>query len=1131
MALKRLSLPFSLFLLLSSLSFASATPLPPCSILTPTTILRPGVISPKVQELQRLLNQDPATQVSLVGAGSPGKETMKYGAGTLAAVKRFQEKYRSDILIPNNLSKGTGLFGPSTKNKLYTLYCREELPPTPVPPTTEPTPAPTPTPLPPTAPPTPAPTPTPIQGSCGSSNGQVFTTAPTTNLCSSGTPSSVLINSSSYVWSCIGTGGGSTATCSATQPVVTLPPLPSPTGTLTLATPSCIIPTGGSVCTIPVSWSISNPLSPSVRQGSTQFSSLSVGSSIPRSLTYGTTTFTLVDGSTTLDTKVATASCVAGTGWDGGGCRGTTAGNGNPPISPPKSAGKLLDGSYVSSAYASGCIPTMFPDYMDTDFGWSVRRVEPRDCAIVKESTPVFVWPSAPWPYPNPRDKDTPWTFTLLSSNGSVVYTTETLDPRLLLTNKVLSPGDYKWYVSYKSKGVTITSDKRRFYVSPEAVGNTIPSATTIISLASNKSHPRALPTDATFSEIAAKAKEGEYKTSYNGFLYQADKFVKEVPPPPPVEKKESDFPTMNDYWNWTSTLSTLSRKEHSVIRTLGYASYFTGSSTYANAGILRLVNLASWPTKGATSHATDDQANREIFVSLAEGLDLYADRLTPEQTAIIVTALKDRLQQAMADLPKFKSSSYDSHLVNTTKYMVVTLLYSIGTPGFSEAPTLLEEAWNAWITTQNAWGADGEWGNSTGYGWYAQITSTELIAVVRTITGINLSKWSAIKSDGINRIAFTAPAIKQMAPFGDDHEISTFYSGYTVDTYRLYAALTRNPIDEWYWRADPLNINKATLLNPLHYMLLGFKPSPVASTPPTANSYLLEDIGQVAIHSNTSDPNRSSLYFRSSRLGAMNHANADNNAFVFVSKGNMLFIPGGYYPYYNSPHHANVGRATRFKNALTFDGGIGQAEPVAEPTSPGAPILSAQGASARGKILNFIDTGVWGVATGDATLAYSGLKDKTYNIWNPLLSTAIRTVAYNRTEKVAIIYDYATSTKPRKWELNFNMLNAPTLLDSTLRIATGTSSGCVDVYNLSGSFAITKGFPIPPEDEHALWPDQYQARYSATTASTSLASVTVIREDCRSIPISITWKGNEASVSISGAAPIIFDRKTVIVP
>ena len=59
-------------------------------------------------------------------------------------------------------------------------------------------------------------TPTAVNGVCGSSNGGSFTSAPTTNLCSAGTASSVS-GSGPWSWSCVGSNGGTTATCSATK--------------------------------------------------------------------------------------------------------------------------------------------------------------------------------------------------------------------------------------------------------------------------------------------------------------------------------------------------------------------------------------------------------------------------------------------------------------------------------------------------------------------------------------------------------------------------------------------------------------------------------------------------------------------------------------------------------------------------------------------------------------------------------------------------------------------------------------------------------------------------------------------------------------------------------------------------
>lgn len=54
----------------------------------------------------------------------------------------------------------------------------------------------------------------PINGSCGSANGQTFSSAPTSGFCTTGT-ASTLNGSGPWAWSCTGSNGGSTANCSA----------------------------------------------------------------------------------------------------------------------------------------------------------------------------------------------------------------------------------------------------------------------------------------------------------------------------------------------------------------------------------------------------------------------------------------------------------------------------------------------------------------------------------------------------------------------------------------------------------------------------------------------------------------------------------------------------------------------------------------------------------------------------------------------------------------------------------------------------------------------------------------------------------------------------------------------------
>jgi hypothetical protein len=67
------------------------------------------------------------------------------------------------------------------------------------------------------------PAPTPVNGVCGSANSGTFAVAPVTNLCSAGTASAVA-GANPFVWSCTGSNGGTTASCSAQLQIVTPPP-------------------------------------------------------------------------------------------------------------------------------------------------------------------------------------------------------------------------------------------------------------------------------------------------------------------------------------------------------------------------------------------------------------------------------------------------------------------------------------------------------------------------------------------------------------------------------------------------------------------------------------------------------------------------------------------------------------------------------------------------------------------------------------------------------------------------------------------------------------------------------------------------------------------------------------------
>lgn len=67
-----------------------------------------GSMDSEVMNLQKVLNAYPQTEIASTGAGSKGMETNYFGAKTKAAVIKFQELHKADVLTPIGATTGTG---------------------------------------------------------------------------------------------------------------------------------------------------------------------------------------------------------------------------------------------------------------------------------------------------------------------------------------------------------------------------------------------------------------------------------------------------------------------------------------------------------------------------------------------------------------------------------------------------------------------------------------------------------------------------------------------------------------------------------------------------------------------------------------------------------------------------------------------------------------------------------------------------------------------------------------------------------------------------------------------------------------------------------------------------------------
>ncbi|MFN3810606.1 MAG: heparinase II/III family protein [Roseateles asaccharophilus] len=772
------------------------------------------------------------------------------------------------------------------------------------------------------------------------------------------------------------------------------------------------------------------------------------------------------------------------------------------------------------------------------------RRILPADCGSASPGALLFSWGS-----PGDRNGSIPFGFTVRSRGGAQVMSRSDLSAPRFILEQGLPAGDYEWAVSYTNqRGVSSSSQWRRFRVETPVMAaaamlaadgssnskalsarsaqatpqQAIPDGATLSHTITGKARPRLLPAGSSFVGIAAAAQGSEHQAVLNSMRNIARlALAQAIPPAPTSAASGSTLAAVQD----TRLVRQTARTQREQIEILGLLGRLDNNSAMLAAARQRLLGLAAWAPNGVSSEAANDQANREIYLALATGLDLLWAELSGAERSQIARALRDRVLQANQALAYLDREPYDSHSIGNVRWITQTLLLAAGLPEFPEAQSLLARNWDLSRFTLGIWGdKDGSFGNGIAYGWYAFVSAVPYVAAVRSITGVDLYQLPFLRRAGEQLIAFTAPNRRQPSAFGDETETLDLYTYYASNYYRLHAQMTRDPVDAWYWQVNPANLSRTNEPQIWQLLMLGVDSSPLPRPQaPTRNSWFFPDAGLAAVHSNSAQSARSSLFFRASRFGAFNHSHADQNSLVYVSQGQPLLINAGYYPYYNSPHHKSVTRATRYKNALTFDGGFGQSESRLGAARPSDPLHSMD---ASGELLRAEERGQLTLLTGDATLAYRAVNPAT-GTWAPLLNNAVRSVVVDRANGLVFVYDWATSTTPRRWELNYHSPNAFSADAATVRASNGGASVCLDRHGPASSFAQTMAWDVAPEVSQ---PAQAHGRFTLLNPSTELAHLTVLREGCRIQPLQVQQQGTRIQVTL-GAQTVVFDKRSVSVP
>jgi hypothetical protein len=598
------------------------------------------------------------------------------------------------------------------------------------------------------------------------------------------------------------------------------------------------------------------------------------------------------------------------------------------------------------------------------------------------------------------------------------------------LPTKALPVGTYSWRV--RPAGSTDWSAVRTFQITSRSTTWEVPDNTTLRARITAKPRPRSLPASFTPFSTWTGAR-------FNEMDPFSSRMGNEVKSQIINEKDVSDA-------LWPITISSpltaamndqqadIRNKIDEASRQLEAAAlmwHLKKDSTFFNEAIRRGDQLAALNPSGPTSYTNQDQATRQIALSLVKAVDLLAGDLDATRKARWLNIVRVRTNEIFADLSgssgRLDQYPFDSH--GNTALVYLTLISSLALGDIADAKQWFDFSFRAYALAPNPWsGPEGGYANGTAYGEYAAGILTAVWDPLSSASGINF--YAKPWTNGFLDFAteFVPSGTKRHA-FGDAEETAPDARVWTA-----FASRTTSPRAAWYI-ANMNSFEDALTRLQAPY------PLPISSVTnqiPPANSAYFPSIGWAAMHSDMTSANRVSLFFKSSAYGSFNHSHGDQNSIELSVANVPLLVKTGWYDWYGSPLWTDWYRTTRSANAVTFDSGKGQNVDGYRETL-----------QHNGRITGFAAPSGYDFVEGDATPAYAGA-----------LTMATRQVWHLRNAGNAILVrDKLSATVAHTYEWNVHAPVTMTIESPlSVKIVNGSQSVCLRSLNSNVSFAKWSG-------------------------------------------------------------------------